>query len=101
MYLWNGKKMVWGKYYQKLKDAACHLKQLEPYTFWSNAAEKEIKELKKGARHKLLWSRAPKCLWDDCWELEAYSRFNTAHNINKLDGEVRKTVISGKKWDIS
>ena len=62
----NAKEMVQGKFYQKLKDAACHLKHLVPYTTWSNAAEKEIKELKKRASHKLLKSRAPKCLWDDC-----------------------------------
>ena len=28
----NAKKMIKGKFYQKLKDAACHLRQLEPYT---------------------------------------------------------------------
>ena len=43
----NAKKMVHGKFYQKLKGAACHLKHLDPYTLWSNAAEREIKELKK------------------------------------------------------
>ena len=91
----NAKEMVQGKFNQQLKDAACHLKQLESYTPWSNAAEREIKELKKGAGHKLPWSRAPKCLWDDCLELEAYIRSNTAHEIYKLDGEVPKTVISG------
>ena len=46
--------MIHGKFYQKLKDVTCQLKQLEPYTFWSNAAEREFKELKKGAGHKLL-----------------------------------------------
>ena len=77
----NAREMVQVKFYQKLKDAAYHLKQLEPYTSWSNAAEREreIKELKKGAGHKLLRSRAPKLLWDDCLELEAYVRSNTAH----------------------
>ena len=97
----NAKKMVHGKFYWKLKDAACHLKQLAPYTPRSNAAEKEIKELKKGAGYKLLRSRAPKCLWDNCLEFEAYIRFNTAHEIYKLDREVPKTVMSGKTSDIS
>ena len=46
-------------FYQKLKDTACHLKQSEPYSCWSNAAEREIKELKKGASNKLLQSKAP------------------------------------------
>ena len=52
----NAKKMIQGKFYQKLKDAACNLKQLEPHTPWSNAAEREIKELEKGASHNLLLS---------------------------------------------
>ena len=89
------------KVLSELKDAACHLKQLEPYTPWSNAAEREIKELKKGAGHKLLWSRTPKCLRDDCLELEAYIRSNTAHEIYRLDGEVPETVMSCKASDIS
>ena len=66
----NVKEMIWGKFNQKIKDAACHLKQLELYSPWSNAAEKYLKELKKGAGHKLLLSRAPKHLQDDCIELE-------------------------------
>ena len=77
------------------------LEQLEPYTPWSNATEKEIEELKKGAGHKLLQFRAPKCLWDNCLELEAYMRSNTAHERYKLDGEVPETVMSGEMSDIS
>ena len=61
----NAKEMIKGKFNQKLKDAVCHLKQLEPNTPWSNAAEREIKELKKRLGHKLLWSRAPKHLLDN------------------------------------
>ena len=72
-------------FYQKLKDAACQLKQLEPYTPWSNVAEREIRKLKKGDCGRMLWSRAPKHLWDECVELEAYIRFNTACDNNELD----------------
>ena len=97
----NAKELVQGKFHQKLKEAACHLKQLEPYTPRSNTAEREIKELKKGAHHKLLQSRAPKHLWDDCLELDAYIRSNTAHEINKLDREVPETIMSGEMSDIS
>ena len=71
--------MIQGKFHQKLKDAACHLKQLEQYTPWSNSVEREIKELNKGAVCKLLQSRAINFLWDDCLELEAYIWPNTAH----------------------
>ena len=49
-----------------------------------------MKELKKGAGHKLLQYRASKCIWDDCLGLEDYIRSNAAHEIYKLDGEVPK-----------
>ena len=62
----NAKEIIQGKFSQKLKKAACHLKQFEPYTPWSNAAEKEIKELMKGAGCKVLKSKAPMHLWDNC-----------------------------------
>ena len=86
----TAKEMIQGKIHYKLKDAACHLKHLDPYTPWSNAAERKIEELRKGASHKLLRSRAPKCLWDDCLEFEAYIRSNTTHDMFKLDGEYLK-----------
>ena len=73
--------MIQGKFYQRLKHASCHLKQLKPYTSWQHAAERETKELKKVGGYKLLQSRAPKCLWDDCLELEACIRSNTAHEV--------------------
>ena len=38
----NAKEMIQGKFYQKLNDATCQSKQLEPYTPWSNAEESEI-----------------------------------------------------------
>ena len=93
--------MIQGKFHQKLIEAVYHLKQLEPYTPWSNTAEREIKELKKGAGHKLLQSRAQKCLWDSCLELEACIRTNTAHETYKLDREVSETMMSGKTSDSS
>ena len=83
-----------------MKDTECHLKQLEPYTPWPNAREREMKELKKGAGCKLLRSTALN-LWDYCLELEAYIRSNTMHKIYKLDGEVPNTVMSGETSDIS
>ena len=81
---------IWDKFYQNLKDAACQLKPLEPYTPWSNAAEQEIKEHKKAASGKLLWSRAPKHLWDDCLELEAFITSKAAYDSYKLDGHIHK-----------
>ena len=80
-------------FHQKLKDAAYDLKKLELYTPRSSAAEREIKELKKGTGCKLLQSRVSKHFWDDFFVLEFYIRSNTAHEIHKLDGEVVKTVM--------
>ena len=56
--------------------------------------EREVKELKKGASCKLLWSREPKHLWDNCLELEACIRSNTADEIYKLYGEVPEIVMT-------
>ena len=42
---------------------------------------------------KMIKSRAPKRLWDDCLD-ESYIRSNTVHGIDKLDGEVPKTIMS-------
>ena len=39
----NAKEMVLGEFNRKLKEASHHLKQMEPFTPWSNAAEGEIK----------------------------------------------------------
>ena len=92
--------MIQGKFYQKLKDVVCQLKQLEPCTPWLNASERKM-ELKIGTGCKLLWSRAQKCLCDDYLELEAYMRSNIDHEIFKLDREVSVTVMSGKTSDNS
>ena len=77
----NAKEMIQGKCHQKLEDAGCQFKYLEPFISWLNAAEREIKELKKEVGPKLLQSRAPKLSWYDCLELEAYIMSNTAHVI--------------------
>ena len=49
----------------------------------------------------MLWWRAPKHLWDDCLELEAFIRSNIAHGIYKTDGQVLKPMMSGEVTDIS
>ena len=66
---------------------------MESYNPRSNAAEREIEDLMKGASHKLLWSRALAMIWGDCPEFEAYIRSNMAHNIYKLDEEVPKMTV--------
>ena len=46
-------------------------------------------------------SKAPKRLWDDCLEREAYVRLLTAHDIYKLDDQIPETIASGETANIS
>jgi hypothetical protein len=47
-------------------------------------------------------SGAPKRLWDDCLEREAYIRSLTAHDdIYKLNGQVPETIVRCETADIS
>ena len=77
------------------------MKRTEPYTPWSNAAEAAIRELKKGVGQQMVQSKAPKRLWDDCLERYSYVRSLTAHEIYRLDGHVRKKIVSGETADLS
>eukprot|EP00804_Cyclotella_cryptica_P017277 CCRYP_016828-RA/>CCRYP_016828-RA protein AED:0.02 eAED:0.02 QI:0/0/0/1/0/0.5/2/0/461 len=92
---------VKGEFRRKLKEASCRLKQTEPYSPWQNAAEGNIRELKKGAGRKMIKSGSPKKLWDDCLVLESYIRSNTAHDIYMPHGEVPETIMSGETSDLS
>ena len=91
----NAKDLIPGEFNRKLKEASCHLKQMEPFTPWSHAAKRELYKLKKGSGRKLIKSGAPKRLWDDDLELDSYIRSNTAHCIYKLNGEVPETIMFG------
>ena len=97
----GAKEQVMGMFRRKCREAGVHVKQTEPYTPWSNAAESAIRELKKGVGRQMVRSKAPKRLWDDCLEREAYVRSLTAHDIYRLDGQVPETLVSGETADIS
>ena len=97
----GAKEQIMGTFRKKCRQAGSHVKQTEPYTPWSNAAESTIRELKKGLGREMVRSGAPKRLWDDCIEREAYIRSHTAHNIFSLKGQVPETVVSGETADIS
>ena len=92
---------VRGTFRKKCREAGVHVKQTEPHTPWSNAAEAAIRELKKGVGRQMVRSGAPKRLWDDCLEREAYVRSLTAHDIFKLNGQVPETIVRGETADIS
>ena len=97
----GAKEMKLGEFARKCKEASCYLRSTEPYSPWSNSAEREIRELKKGAARKLARSGAPKRLWCFALEYESYVRSHTALDIFKLDGRVPETVVSGETADIS
>jgi hypothetical protein len=67
----------------------------------SNAAEGEIREVKKGAARKAAKTGSPDKLWDKGLELECYIRSHTAHGIFELNGEVPETSVTGQPSDIS
>ena len=90
----NIKEMILDKFYRKLKEASCHLRQTEPFTPWSNAAEREKKELKQGYVRKLIKWGIPKRLWDDCLELESYVQYCTWHIQTE-------TILSRETSDIN
>lgn len=76
--------------------ASYEKKTTEPYFPWNKAAEKEIKELKKGYFRKIFLTNMHHRLWDDCLECKAYIYLYTAQDIFKLKGDVPKTVMSDK-----
>ena len=97
----NAKEMKLGEFVQKCKDATCYLRGTEPYSPWSNSAEHEIRELKKGAARKLTRSGAPRRLWCFVLEYKSYVHSHIAHDICQLDGHVPEMVILGETADIS
>jgi hypothetical protein len=56
----GSKKQLLGKFRHKCRQAGSHVKQTEPYTPWSNAAEGAIREVKRGAGCKMVHSCSPK-----------------------------------------
>ena len=85
----------------KLSDASCHYKQLEPQSPHINAAEMNIRELKRGSSRKIIKKQSPKKLWYHCLELESLILYHTAHDHFPLNGEVLETLMKGTGADIS
>ncbi len=85
--------------HQKLVDAHCQLKQTELYSPWQNAAKREINELENDSGRKMLVSVAPRQLWDNCLELEAFICSRSTNTVYHLDGKVPKTYMSSESTD--
>ena len=90
-----------GAFRKKVRQATCRVKQTEPYSPWQNAAERNIKELKRGSARKQARKGSPKKLWDHSLELEALIRSHTALDHPDLDGQVPETIVTGQTGDIS
>jgi hypothetical protein len=97
----GSKEQTMGEFRKKARAAGCRLKQTEPYSPFSNAAEGAIRETKRAAGRKMVVSRCPRKLWDHCLELEALIRSHTALNSYELEGQVPETIVSGQTADIS
>ena len=97
----GSKEQTKGRFCKKFLEASVHCKQTEPYSSWQNAAEGGIWELKKASGRKMVWAGAPKAMWDDAIEYEAYIQSNTAWDIFMLQGETPETVMSGETSHIS
>ena len=67
---------------------------MEPESPLQMAAKGEICELKRGSGIKITKMKSPKVLWDDCLDLEAYIRSNTALDIFELDRMNPETNMS-------
>jgi hypothetical protein len=83
---------IQGDFRRRLREPGCHIKETEPHTLKSNAAEGSIRELKRGVGREMVRSGAPKRLWDDCLVREAYVRSSTALDIFSLEGQVPYTI---------
>ena len=92
----GARELVMGDFRRKCRQAGVHVRQTEPHTPFSNAAESAIRELKKGVARQMVATKAPKVLWDHCVEREAMIRSNTAHAMYQLNGQVPETMVNGE-----
>ena len=97
----GSKEQTQGLFRQKCRDAGIRVNQTEPYTPQSNRAELAIRELKKSTRRKMIATKTPLKLWDDCMELEADIISHTADDNFHLQGQVPNALVTGHTADIS
>jgi len=97
----GSKEQTMGEFRKTARSYGIAIRQTEPYSPWQNAAEWNIREVKRAAGRKMAKTHCPKKLWDHCIELEGYIRSHTALDIYELNGQVPETVLSGQTADIS
>ena len=74
--MYGSKEHVQSEFWRNLKESSCHMKQVELYSPCHNTAKSTIGDMKKGASNKIINTRSPKKLWDNCLELKGYIRSN-------------------------
>ncbi|KAI2506945.1 hypothetical protein MHU86_7441 [Fragilaria crotonensis] len=92
----GAREQTMGLFRKKCREVGTRVRQTEPHTPWSNAAEAAIRELKKGVGRQMVRSGAPKRLWDDCLEREAYVRSLTAHDFTNSTGKCPRPLSAAK-----
>ena len=86
---------------KKLTEASCHVKEIQPYSPWSNQEEVTTKELKLATGMDLRRIKCPKILWDYCLERQAYAHSMIARDIFNLNNETLETLSNSETLDIS
>jgi hypothetical protein len=90
-----------GDFKRKLREADCHVRQIEPYSPLQQAAEGCIRKLKCGVSRKMIKTTSPRVLWDHCIELEALIRSLTWNTVYMTNGKVPGTIMTGSTANIS
>ena len=70
-----------GLFRNKFQEMDCHIKQTDPYSPWQLQTEGSIRELKKGYGRNMVRAGAPKQVWNDTLDFEAYLISHTALGI--------------------
>ena len=83
----GSKEQTLGFFRNKCQEAGCHMNQTELYSTCKLQAKGDIRGMKKGAGRKMFRYGAPKEIWDDALEFEAYKRFHTAMDFICCKGE--------------
>jgi hypothetical protein len=97
----GAKEQVMGMFRRKCREAGIRVKQNQTLHPMVQCRRGGNSRAERGVGRQMVRSRAPKRLWDDRLEREAYVRSLTAHEIYRLDGQVPETLVSGETADIS
>ena len=68
----GSKEHTLGSFRKKRQEADFHINQIELYSLWQLQAGGIIRYMNKGSGRKMVLSAAPKRMWDDALEFEAY-----------------------------